>query len=292
VETLDSLRRRIESANDLFGIVRTMKALSAASIRQFERAVEAVEVYNRAIEAGLRVVLQDQETAAERPARSPGGVGVIVFGSDQGMCGQFNEQIVAFSLHDVAERLGVKEQVFTLVVGMRAAARLQEADAPFEDILPVPSSVDGINPSVQALLLRINAWREEHAIERVVLYYNHPTSGAAYRSTAVQLMPVDLSRFQGPVSEVCAGRSLPMYTLDRGQLLSALVRQYLFVQLYRAYADSLASENASRLVTMQTAEKNIEERLGELNKAYHGQRQNAITSELLDIVAGSEVLGQ
>jgi F-type H+-transporting ATPase subunit gamma len=292
METLESLRRRIESANDLFGIVRTMKALSAASIRQFERAVEAVEVYNRAIEAGLRVVLQDQETATERHARGPGGVGVVIFGSDQGMCGQFNEQIVAFSLHDVAERLGAKEQVFTLAVGLRAAARLQEAEAPFEDVLPVPSSVDGINPSVQALLLRINGWREEHVIERVVLYYNHPISGAAYRSTAVQLMPVDLSRFQGPVSEVCAGRSLPMYTLDRGQLLSALVRQYLFVQLYRAYADSLASENASRLVTMQTAEKNIEERLGELNQAYHGQRQNTITSELLDIVAGSEALGQ
>jgi hypothetical protein len=82
-----------------------------------------------------------------------------------------------------------------------------------------------------------------------------------------------------------------MYTMDHERLLSRLVSQYLFAQLYRAYAESLASENASRLMTMQAAEKNIEERLDELNAVYHGQRQDAITSELLDIVSGVEALG-
>jgi F-type H+-transporting ATPase subunit gamma len=78
--------------------------------------------------------------------------------------------------------------------------------------------------------------------------------------------------------------------MDREALFSSLVREYLFVSLYRAFAESLASENASRLASMQAAEKNIEERLRELSAQYHQQRQMSITSELLDIVSGFEAL--
>ena len=74
------------------------------------------------------------------------------------------------------------------------------------------------------------------------------------------------------------------------RLLSHLVRQYLFVSLFRACAESLASENASRIAAMQAAEKNIEERLDEFQDAFNKMRQSAITEELLDIVAGFEAL--
>jgi F-type H+-transporting ATPase subunit gamma len=74
--------------------------------------------------------------------------------------------------------------------------------------------------------------------------------------------------------------------MDVDQLFSSLVRQYLFFTLYRAFVESLASENASRLMSMQAAEKNIEEHLNDLNAQFHRQRQAAITSELLDVVTG------
>jgi F-type H+-transporting ATPase subunit gamma len=83
---------------------------------------------------------------------------------------------------------------------------------------------------------------------------------------------------------------LPLFSMDRDQLFSALIRQYLFVSLFRACAESLASENASRLAAMQGAERNIEERLEELQTQFHQQRQMTITEELLDIVAGFEAL--
>lgn len=78
--------------------------------------------------------------------------------------------------------------------------------------------------------------------------------------------------------------------MDSRRLFSALIRQYLFVSIYRAFAESLASENASRLAAMQLAEKNINERLEELDTDYHRQRQGSITAELLDIAAGFEAL--
>ena len=79
--------------------------------------------------------------------------------------------------------------------------------------------------------------------------------------------------------------------MDWETIFRALIREYLFVSLYRAFADSLASENASRLAAMQSAEKNIEERLEELFGQFHRQRQSTITEELIDIVSGFEAMG-
>jgi F-type H+-transporting ATPase subunit gamma len=286
METLESLRRRIGSAQDLYGIIRTMKALAAASIRQFEQAVEAVDIYTHTVDTGLRIVLRDQSSQMENILRKQnGGTLAVIFGTDQGMCGQFNENIVSYALKDLANAEAKK-----MVIGQRAGSRLEEAGESFDSLFPVPSSVDGINPAVRSLLLEINILRERDAVDKVILYYNHPISGSAYKSVRKQLVPVDMSLFRAPVRETGKSRSLPMYTMDQERLLSRLVSQYLFAQLYRAYAESLASENASRLMTMQAAEKNIEERLDELNAVFHGQRQDSITSELLDIVSGVEAL--
>jgi F-type H+-transporting ATPase subunit gamma len=287
METLESLRRRIQGAQDLYGIIRTMKTLAAASIRQFEQAVEAVDVYTHTVDTGLRIVLQDQSLQMENMLkRQNGRTLAVIFGTDQGMCGQFNENIISFALMDSANTKAKK-----IIVGQRAGPRVEEAGSSFEKLFPVPSSVDGINPAVQSLLLEINLWRERASVDRVILYYNRPGSGSSYKPVRVQLIPVDMSLFRAPVQELCPSRSLPMYTMEQKHLLSRLVSQYLFAQLYRAYAESLASENASRLMTMQAAEKNIEERLDELNAEYHGKRQDSITSELLDIVSGVEALG-
>jgi F-type H+-transporting ATPase subunit gamma len=81
-----------------------------------------------------------------------------------------------------------------------------------------------------------------------------------------------------------------MLSLNWETLFSALIREYLFVSLYRATIESLASENAARLSSMQAAAKNIEERLAVRNAGYCQQRQNVVIGELLDIVSGFEAL--
>ena len=72
--------------------------------------------------------------------------------------------------------------------------------------------------------------------------------------------------------------------------LRALIREYLFISLFRACAESLASENASRLAAMQRADKNIDELLEDLNRTFHRQRQNGIDEELFDVISGFEAL--
>lgn len=293
MQTPEVLKRRIHSAEDLRAIVKTMKALAAVSIRQYEKAVEALAEYNRTTAMGLHVVLSSR--APERPPRTPRSInrlGVIVFGSDQGLCGQFNEQIASYALETLNDLAAGPADRVALAVGLRTVARLQDSGLPVEDVLTVPGSVTALTPLVQELLLRIDGWRSESSIERVVLFYNRLVTSAAYQPHVVSLLPIDTTRLRDLRQEVWPSRVLPIFTLDSDQLLSALIRQHLFVVLYRACAESLASENVARLTSMQAAERNIDERLGELSQQYHQQRQDSITSELLDIVSGFEVLAR
>jgi F-type H+-transporting ATPase subunit gamma len=292
MQTLEALQRKIHSAEDLQSVVKTMKALAAVSIRQYERAVEALAVYHRTIELGLHVVLTTRrERAMARPV-STNRLGALVFGSDQGMCGQLNEQIVTHAQQAMAE-VGVQPADRTVaVVGARAAARLEEAGQPIEACYDVPSSLAGITPLVQDVLLHIEAWHTQQQLERIYLFHSQPLSGAAFRPHTVHLLPLNQAWLATLELEAWPTRMLPAFTMDWERLFAALVRQYLFVSLYQACAESLASENASRLAAMQGAEKNIEERLAVLQAQFRQQRQTAITEELLDIVAGFEALTQ
>ena len=290
METLEGLKRKVRSAEDLQSVVRTMKALAAVSIRQYEKAVESLEHYNRTILLGLQVVLgQRPGGGPAQPSRAE-SLGAVVFGSDQGMCGQLNDQIVAHAL-DGMEALGApREQRTVLAVGARAAARLEDAGQPVEATFAVPGSIAGITPAVQETLLAIQGLNAERGIERVVLYYCEQLSGAAYEPHTVALLPVDSAWLADLEKEPWPTHVLPTFTMDWDRLFSSLIREYLFVSLYRAYAESLASENASRLASMQGAERNIEDRLRQLKTAFHQQRQMTITEELLDIVSGFEAL--
>ncbi len=78
--------------------------------------------------------------------------------------------------------------------------------------------------------------------------------------------------------------------MDPEKLLSMLLRQYIFVYIYKSFAESLSSEQGSRLESMQVAEQKIEDHLSKLNRDFHQKRQSEITEEIIDIMAGFEVL--
>ncbi|MGD9408803.1 MAG: F0F1 ATP synthase subunit gamma [Thiohalocapsa sp.] len=291
--SIESLKQRMENLEDLEQIVRTMKALSAASIRQYERAAAALAEYEGTVELGLRAVLRDApqalaasrehpDAAAERSEGTPAAV--IVLGTDHGLCGRFNE---AMAEH-VREHLGAGHAVrHWLAVGERVAPGLEHLAGGLPQIFPTPSSAAGITAIVQRLLLRVDAWRAE-GIARVDLYHNRPTGRAGYEPGHQRLFPLDPTRFQRRAQAPWPSRRLPLYTLPRGQLLGHLLRQHYFSVLFRACAESLAAEHGSRLAAMQAAEKNLDERLEEITGHYRRERQAAITSELLDVVAGFE----
>ena len=99
-------------------------------------------------------------------------------------------------------------------------------------------------------------------------------------------MPLDAQWQNHLLAQPWQTNKLPETLGSSQQTLWALIREYLFVSLYRACAESLASENASRLAAMQRADKNISEMLEDLTQSYHQQRQDSIDAELFDVIAG------
>lgn len=291
MQTTESLKRKIQSAQDLLGVVKTMKALAAVSIRQYQRAVESLAEYNRTVEMGLEIALKkmNKDVSPVRKA-SVHRIGAIVFGSDQGLCGQLNAGIANYAMDEMAV-LGIKpENRSVICIGMRPADILEDMGQNIIEVLDTPSSTASITPMVQDITMILEEWRFRQQLEHVYLYYSEYISGANYRPKTLRILPVDQTWLESLRKKKWVSRTLPTFTMDWENLFRSLVREYLFVSLYRAFAESLASENASRLAAMQNAEKNIEERLEELFVQFHRQRQMIITEELLDIVAGFEAL--
>ena len=291
MQTSEAIRRRLDTTEDLRSIVRTMKALAAVSIRQYEEAGTSLAEYARSVDLGLQALLRHRPEAlramSRQAARRPGS---IVLGSDQGLCGAFNEHIAAFYLESRAADAPEARQGPVLAVGLRVAGRLEDAGVPPADVLTLPASAALVARLVEDLLARIDAWRADGAADGVRVYFNRPRPGTAYRPHLETLLPLDAAELRAMATAPWRPRASPTFASDWDALFSAVVRQRLFVTLHRAVAASLAAENASRLAAMHAAQRNIDDRLEALRGQFHLQRQTSITTELLDIVSGYEAL--
>ena len=270
---------------ELRGIVRTMKSLSAASIRKFEQAVESLADYYRTVELGLQSITpKETPPPSARPKR--GVHAAIVFGSEHGLCGAFNEDVVQRLSHEfVAER-----EYRLLAIGARLVAPLEDAGLRPDAMIEAPSSADRISQTVREQLLILDRWRAQRGLASLALCYNHHTRRGAYRAVYVPVLPVDLLRLKRRGGRSWPSRGIPMHTLTPMRLRAALTSQYVFVCAFRACAESQASEHGARLLAMQEAEKNLDHKIEELGAQYRRVRQATITAELLDVVAGYEAL--
>ncbi len=289
--TIVSLRRKIDSAGNLQSVVRTMKALAASNISQYEQSVRALGDYYRTVELGLGVCFRTRGSSSPMVDATSGAetgeIGAVVFGSDQGLVGQFNDKVAEHALETLA---GLTDKPLIWAVGERVHARLHDSGVPLAGLLGVPHSVKAITPLVGRILLESEARRSEGRIAGLHLFYNRPTTGAVYAPVHQRLLPLDETWRRKLVEQAWPTGYLPEVMGRDTVTLRALLREYLFVSLYRACAESLASENASRLAAMQRADKNIDELLEGLNGSYHRLRQSGIDEELFDVISGFEAL--
>ena len=290
-ETTASLRRKISGAGDLQSVVRTMKAVAASSIGQYEKSVRALADYYRAVALGLGACLRASGPAlliAERKRQTVvSAIGAVVFGSDQGLVGQFNDVVADFAVETLAGLAG-KPEIWA--VGERVHARLADAGLPLLGVFTVPNSVKAITPLIGQILMESETRRGQGEVAELYLFYNRPTSGPVYAPVSQRLLPLDES-WRGKLAErPWPTKNLPEVMGGGNATLRALIREYLFVSLFRACAESLASENASRLAAMQRADKNIDELLEDLNRTFHRLRQSGIDEELFDVISGFEAL--
>ena len=292
-ETTTSLQRKLKTAEDLHSVVHAMKSLAAASIGQYEKSVLALEDYSRIIKLGLGLCLRDIEPMQSNKIKikslRPSTITSIVFGTDQGLVGQFNEDLSEYVLKTLSIIPG-KHRVW--IIGERMHARLSETNLSLAGLFTVPNSVKSIAPLVGKLLTECEIDQIEYVDSSVYVFYNRPESKDQYLPVCEKLLPMDSNWQIDLIKEQWPSKNLPEIIGDNTENLRALIREYLFIFLFRASAESLASENSSRLSAMDRADHNIQELLEDFQRSFNQMRQSSIDEELFDVISGFESLNR
>jgi F-type H+-transporting ATPase subunit gamma len=284
--SLVALRGKLTTAHQLGSIVRAMKAVAASSISQYEAALAALSDYERSVELGLSLCLGGSVGTAKTPRRCS-AVGAVIFGSDQGMVGQFNSQLMDFT-REALEKMAAPKVLW--VIGEQIQALSQATDGSIRSRFPTPNSVAGISTLVGRILLEIEQYSTREPDAHIHVFHNRPTTPTTYVPTERQVLPLD----QSWILRVRAARwpvgSLPELFGDPAPALHAFVREQMFIGLYQACTQSQASEHGCRLAAMQRAQDNIDRLSRKLNLSVNGLRQSLIDNELFDVLSGFDQL--
>lgn len=268
------LRERIGNLRDLRGVVKAMRALAAARLRRADEGLAGARAYASAIRESLAdAVAMVAPARRAPPPRSERRV-VLMLGAEHGFTGGFHSELL-----DAAES-EVEAGAELWIAGRRAQIAAGERDLPVSRSLDMATQWSGLETAIGDLASEIT---ELVAGDRLTLALMHATrDGPVTTSTVVPLDPLGLERrLRGP---------LPLCYVDPETLLKQLTGEYIVAQLARAAIESFAAENRARLLAMDEAHRNIERRLADLEQQERQRRQAEITEELIEVVAGADVL--
>lgn len=287
----EKIQRKIKQAGDLGSVVKMMKAIASSKIGEYQRATRALDEFYRTLLLGMHAYLRHHpapgETQSPVGQREGTSAVFLVFGSDQGLVGPFNNTIVEFFKKSRPAEI---KHSRLWVVGDRVSFILKDLGIPVDITFPAPHSVENITPFVANVLSAFDAVREKEHIGRIYAFFNRPGKFEGYTPVRRQILPLGKEWRTRATQLQWPSNHLPQIIGDHGDVFSAIFREYLFTSFYRACAFSLSSENTSRLNAMIRAESNIEEINEKLRSSYHQLRQDAIDTELFDVIAGFKFL--
>jgi F-type H+-transporting ATPase subunit gamma len=295
-DSIEGLRKKIHSAGDLGSVVKTMKAIAASSLNQYEKSVQALDEYYKTVELGILACLRNNRSGQTNSRPVPQlsfPKDLVVFGSDQGLVGKFNEVIADFVLDWLKN---FKGNYRLWIVGKRVESIFLDGGLDISGKFNVPSSVNGITSLIGTILSKIQP-------KSLAIFYNRPEISTTIDPVFQHVLPIGKS-FHSSLTfgsgyflaknsrslTFWPTKQLPTVLGDVNETWHACVREYIFVSLFRGCAQSLASENSSRLASMQRAEKNIDEMVADLELVYNRIRQGNIDEELFDVIAGFEAV--
>ncbi len=288
---LKALEKKIKTVGEIESVVSTMKTLAAVNINNYQNAAESAEYYLHTIEKGLQVTLRELQPAAEITYAAGGGRLFLLIGSEQGMCGNFNQAVLSRLQREAKKGKTEDSASFLLSVGSKMNVLAGGSGLPVLKEYPLSTSMARLDDLIADIQIDAYRYMEEKGIESVKIIYNRIDEGGQLFSTEVyDLYPVTAEQLQNLRERRWASNRIPRVLMNRRILFGKLLDHYFSGKLYMTIINSLAGENAARLASMQAAERNIREKKDLLYTEYNKVRQQSITSELLDIIGGFEVL--
>ncbi len=271
------LQKRISRGQQLLQVVSTLKIISALNMAQFEQALVSLNGYSHALALALGACQE------EFPNHEPTSLDVLVLGSSQGLVGQFNTTLARYATNTTPVLSSQTHQFWS--AGTRMETTLNTLSIfPAATITP-PQKVEDIGAFITQVFLQTNVLSANPAQHVFVLFYNRRTPESSLPfPTHSSLLPFSRHSFFDTCTEPWPTRTHPEFIDGKERTIKELVREFLFVSLFRACCESLAAENASRLATMERAEENIHNHLNSLTLTANQLRQDLIDAELFDVV--------
>ena len=318
--SLKEIKGRIASVNSTRKITSAMKMVASSKLHHAQVAIQNMLPYESMLEHILKSFLAAEAESQtvfdqERPVKR---VALVVFSSNSSLCGGFNANIIKKMMHSVEAyeaELG-KGSVEVYPIGRKVAEKARklgyDVKGDFAALVDHPNVRECID-----IAMELGTKFYEGEVDRVELIYHHFKSAGSQVLTTKQFLPIDLESeldrdHERDLTSIATSKEAQEYLKrrrkktvnaqgeeveplndnfivepDMNTVLTQLIPKMAHLMLYTALLDSVASEHAARMVAMQTATDNADELLRQLNLQYNKSRQQAITSELLDIVGGS-----
>ena len=316
--SLKEIKNRLSSVNSTRKITSAMKMVASSKLHHAQTMIENMLPYETLLEHILKTFLASETDARTvlnevRPVKR---VALVVYASNSSLCGGFNANVIRLLQHVVDEyaELG-KENIVVYPIGRKVAEKAVKMGlnvaGDFTALAEKPNANDCITIARELGEKFIGG-----EFDRVEMIYHHFKSAGSQILTRKPFLPIDIEEelkrdHERDLTSNVTTKKAQEYIKrkeeekkreekeavplndnflvepDMNTVLTKLIPKYLHLMVYTALLDSIASEHAARMVAMQTATDNADEILRELNLQYNKSRQQAITSELLDIVGGS-----
>nr|WP_246378585.1 FoF1 ATP synthase subunit gamma [Halomonas fontilapidosi] len=267
-----------------------MKTISAINAVPYERAARSIEAYHRTVRSGLHAFVARTGPIAMPSVELADSV-VVVFGSDHGLCGNYNELLAEKVAAELVPATAGHAALRVLCVGAQMHDALAGQGLSPESVLLPPASAEGIGRLAGSIVTRLDdiGGGEPHH-RKVTLAFTQRAGRGQHEPVLMPLLPLGQALLSELVGRPWQSRSLPDYSMPSAELFAALLRSHIFASVFRASAEAMVTENAARLALMQQAEKSVDERLDEVKGQLRSVRQDEITTELLDVIIGFEAL--
>lgn len=291
--SLKEVKNRIASVKNTRKITSAMKMVASSKLHHACAAIESMRPYASRLEQILLRFNNASEGSIENPfaveKKEVKKVSIVLFTSNSSLCGAFNANVIRAFQKKVAHfrEQGIEvEQVFP--IGKKAAEAVKkmgfELKEDFSDMLDHPSY-----KKASALAIQLMELFSKDETDQIELIYHHFKSAGSQVLIEETYLPASESSVTESEADTAAPQTSSDFIIEPNAetVAAKLIPLSLHLKIYTALLDSLASEHAARVIAMQTATDNADDLLQQLNLTYNKTRQQAITTELLDIVGGS-----
>ena len=276
---LTKIQSHIVSMDELLDIIGAMRSLAGMRVQESQHALPGIRSYadSMATAIGSALLLMPQPVTEAHQRR--GRCAAILCMAEHGFVGGFNERM----LEAAEATLNPSDMLF--VLGSRGAALAYERGRKIDWTRPMATRLAGALDAVNTLTSELYARIARGEIARVEVMFARYRQGAASMIEHRLLLPLDTASLAAK-----SARQVPLHNLAPRPLLEKLIADYVFALLTEAAVESIASENAARFAAMESAHDNVSKKLAGLQENARQARQTEITSELLDLMTGTEAL--